>query len=286
MMLGVYLTKYAQYHVHTHGPIHGEGRRRASLYKQKMQGIVRGAGIDLSGLSLELSDEDVRYTTDVELGFHNAVLCAKYVGGSGETRLAIWELFGSPGLDMLCKMLYGALHPEVAVDITAVSAVRDDVEHDRFRRMMGNQESLARCLRGGNVSVRFVPSMVSDFCRHAARLPSGPDVISMSPPWMLSEGEMRAAGRDEICPVSTFVRLLGDMAAALGSKGPKVYSVMLPYSWDEFGSVLGRMPGYALAESVTVVKTHGRGRDLSEYHIHYMVRGHNKVARRSKFAQG
>ena len=158
-------------HVHTHGPMHGEGRRRARLYKEDMQGIVRGAGIDLSDLILDLSDEDVRYTTDVKLGFYNAVLCALYAEKNVSRlvfNLVIWELFTSPGMDMLCKMLLGCLHPEMNIDITAVLAARDDEEHNRFRRMMANERSLAACLHSTNISVRYVPSLVSEFCRQDA----------------------------------------------------------------------------------------------------------------------
>jgi hypothetical protein len=250
-----------------------------------MQGIVRGAGIDLSDLILDLSDEDVRYTTDVKLGFYNAVLCALYAG-KNVSSLVIWELFASPGMDMLCKMLMGSLHPEMRMDITAVSAARDDVEHDRFRRMMANERSLTACLHSENISVRYVPSLVSEFCQedaadHGTR--PKPDVISMSPPWMISDGDMHGAWHDNVSPVGTFVRLMGGIAGALGSRGPTVYSVMLPYSWDEFKPVLEHMPGYTLAESVTIQKNNGHNAKTSSYHVHYMVRGYTDTEKQSQF---
>ena len=193
----------------------------------------------------------------------------------------------SPGLDLLYSMLYGALHPDVRVDVTSVSAARDDVEHERFRRMMRNQESLARCLSGSaRVHVRFVPDMVLDFCRQAAadKARPRPDVVNMSPPWMLSEGEMHESPLDTISPPGWFVKVVAEIASALGSQGPAVYSVMVPYPWDVLKPVLGYMPGYALAESVTVRKVRGGGRgEVSSYHVHYIVRGHSASARFSEF---
>lgn len=264
--------------VHTHSPHRGAARSRQKDYVDFLCRLhARGVlGCDPSCLELDLSDEDVRYTTDAEPGMYDKVCCLNVLAPPPGSVVRFLDLYAAPGMDVVYSMLLNSFGLGLRVEVTGVSVVRDECDLERFERMRRNVEAV-RALPC-NCEVTLVQSSAQDFCRSYRGPP--PDVALISMPWMTSLGEMGGSAGSLREPAD----MLREARALLGSlersgTPPRVVSLMVPF--ESAGALAS---GYGVRESVLVTKCSAKsGRKISEYYCHLLERHYSGPAQASEF---
>lgn len=265
--------------VHTHGVVEGEGRERASFYREELKSLWRGGeiSVDLSKLKLRLDDEDVRYTTEPRPGIYAKVVCVDLLHQCWPERtlcyVLTWDLYSAHGMDVLYSMMLPLCCEGARTLVVGVSLAHDEREMARFKRMRANVEALqAACDKVGECELYAMSAL--DFCKewvHSGERKA--DVLVLSPPWMASHGELKSAHERGVLRTSRDIACeAGELLESLGSEGlPRVISLMVPQDWEEYQS-LPAFSGYVCAESMLVEKVYraGRGRP-SSYWVHLLV---------------
>jgi hypothetical protein len=256
-------------HVHTHAVHHGAAESRKQNYLSFFESLCKLDKdiVDFSRMSLCLSDEDVRYTTDAAPGVYNKLACLEWacrLDPSKKIRFHLCDLYAAPGMDVVYCMLLCGMHLGISCHITGVSIVRGGEDSDRFKRMCENTASALKLLPVGVCEVDLRPTSALQFCKELSN-ETRIDILFISMPWMTSMGEMHGSSgtlRNPSDMASEAVELL----EALNQSGerPLVVSLMVPYDHDSFA-----FPGYCLLESVLMRKRSGEsGLEISSYYTH------------------
>jgi hypothetical protein len=281
-------TGHEHTHIHTRRERHGEGVLKVQQYMKEFKHFYtqntvffpNGFPTDntMTSLSLQLDDEDSRYTTDVSPGIH----CKQKIfeeydnwaksqgGGSIQEKLLVWDLFCSPGMDILYFMIQDYMmgcmnngeHPTNKRRLEIVGVSKSDTTHliDRFERMKHNVKSLWHFLPGIQIP-NLIANTAQEYCQgYHGRTP---DIVCMSPPWMETMGEMMQENKEierttqaiiqDICNLTmTILRNTGG--------NPNFIVISVPYSWDSFKSILidlntlNLKETFALCTSIEIIK--------------------------------
>ncbi len=256
-------------HVHTHRVHKGASKSRTQNYLSFFKSLSQldQATADFSRMSLHLSDEDVRYTTDAAPGVYNKLACLDWacrLEPGRKTKFHVCDLYAAPGMDVVYCMLLCGMHLGISCHITGVSIVRAEDDRERFKRMCENVASALTLLPGGECDVDLRPMSAVQFCKESsggAKI----DILLISMPWMTSMGEMHGSAGTLRDP-SDMASEAQELLEILGESGqcPLVVSLMVPYDHESF-----RFPGYCLLESVLMRKRSGEsGLEISSYYTH------------------
>lgn len=258
-------------HVHSHGVHRGAAASRLQQYSAFFRELYTMGSLDrdLSLAALSLDDEDVRYTTDAEPGFHDklaALRCLReFCGAELDRPVSFWDLYAAPGMDVVYCMLLACCG--FGVRVTGASIVRDERDEARFRRMEGNVASAAAHVPRERCEVTLARSSALDFCRGYAG--ARPDVLVLSMPWMTTMGELERGAEGRLRDSADMMREARELLRALRPEcRPRVVLLMVP-----FGPECVALPEYALWETLFNHKCHARGGgEISCYCTHVLAR--------------
>lgn len=267
-----YISSGPNQHIHRQ-----EGEQKVRQYKNKLMELTAGRGFKWDNFTLLLSDEDSRYTTDAAPGMMMKQRMLGYFSGD-QMEISVWDVYCSPGMDLLYFLVTQAMHPELQIKLTGVSICTNQVEQDRFAEMESNIQSLLHEVlpSQGSPPPMLIRSDALEFCKRGA-MPV-PDILWVSPPWMKSNGHM--AGRHgELKSSSQLVDELRALNNAILQNGhlPHVISFMVPYKWEKINGVLQVTPEHRLAESWRIVKRN-EGFTISTYYVFILVKDHRREA--------
>jgi len=265
--------------IHTRRERTRDGAAKVHQYMKEFQQFHERHSADLPrefprSLHLELSNEDSRYTTDVSPGMYSKEMVfslydtwRKHHKRSSSTQdISVWDLYCSPGMDILYLMLTDhllkrrdAMHPHLK--IVGVSKADTPSLEGRFERMESNVRALTQ-LVPGTPSPTLFRSTALNFCQkyHGKT----PDIVFLNPPWMKTMGEMEDEEREVVRPHQEIItdtkELITTIYSNTGSH-PKMVVISVPYPWEQFDSILesmneGKSTGgmYTLIHSIDIMK--------------------------------
>jgi len=260
-------------HVHTHGIRLNATQSRIHNFKFFFKTFCKQAHIssDFSKISLSLSDEDVRYTTDAAPGIYNKLACLEWVcrlNSNKDNTFNMCDLYAAPGMDVLYCMLLCGMNLGISFHITGVSIVRDIDDKDRFKRMCNNVSSALKILPEEVCKVNLFPMSAYQFCCECLTK-TKIDILFISMPWMTSLGEMHGSVGALRAPSDMALEALGLLNTLVKSgQCPLVVSLMVPYDYNHFV-----FPGYCLLESVLIrKKSCVSNLEISSYYTHLFGR--------------
>jgi hypothetical protein len=266
--------------IHERHDRRGDGDRKVEEYMKEFSQLYDAHESDFptsfpASLNLLLNDEDARYTTDVSPGMHckhEIMRLYHTLQPNHKGSVTVWDLFCSPGMDILYLMLEDHLmrrneRESQGLDIVGVSRVGGTVERERFTRMQHNVASL----QSFTPSTR-APRLISDTAKHHCENYSGktPDIVLCSPPWMESMGDMQDELEGKVRSVESLITELAELVSLIKSKtkaAPEMLVCSVPYSWKHFQHALPELNKssnrYTLHKGVKIIKNSSSDRNYT-----------------------